>query len=52
MINLIIFLISFGWWLYRVYNNQFNILTYVLAFMWGAFFAQTIMWMCGLPTVI
>lgn len=52
MINAIIFIVSFGWWLYRTYNRQFGWLTYVLAFIWGAFFTQTIIWLSGTPTLI
>ena len=52
MINAIIFIVSFGWWLYRTYHRQFNWLTYVLAFIWGAFVTQTIIWLCGAPTLI
>lgn len=37
MINAIIFIVSFDWWLYLTYNRQFGWLTYVLAFIWGAF---------------
>ena len=52
MINAIIFIVSFDWWLYRTYNSQFGWLTYVLAFIWGAFFTQTIIWLSGTPTLI
>lgn len=52
MINAIIFIISFSWWLYRTCHKQFGWLTYVLAFLWGAFITQTIIWLCGVPTVI
>lgn len=52
MINLIICVLVLIWWVYRMYNNKFDLLTYTLGFIFGAFFTQTIIWLCGLPTVI
>lgn len=42
MINLIICVLSFICWVYQMYKNKFNWLTYMLGFMFGVFFAQTI----------
>ena len=52
MINLFIFIISLVWWIYRTVNRQFNWLTYVLAFVMGAFFTQTVLWLGGIPTIL
>ena len=53
MINLIIFILSFCSWLYLMITNKghkWEIFT--LSVIWGTFFAQTIMWICGVPTLI
>ena len=52
MINLILFIISFGIWLVLIINQKFKWYTYVLAGLWGAFLAQTIICVCGQPTII
>ena len=53
MINLIIFILSFCSWLYCIIkNNKPTWYIYMLSFLWGAFFAQTIMWICGVQTLI
>lgn len=52
MINLVIFLISFIIWLILCIKNKFGWYTYVLSFIWGAFLAQTILWLCGVKTLI
>ena len=52
MINLILFIISFGIWLILIINQKFKWYTHVLAGLWGAFLAQTIIWICGQPTII
>ena len=53
MINLIIFILSFCSWLYLMIDNKgHKWCAYALSVIWGAFFAQTIMWVCGVPTLI
>jgi len=52
MINLVIFLITFIIWLVLIINQKIKWLMYILAGLWGAFFAQTIIWVCGQPTII
>ena len=52
MINLILFIISFGIWLILIINQKFKWFMYILAGLWGDFLAQTIIWICGGPTII
>lgn len=53
MINLIIFILSFSIWLYLIVKNkQPNWSIFIFSFIWGAFLVQTILWICGIPTVI
>ena len=53
MINFVIFIISFILWgicMYKGKGGKFY--TWTLAFIWGAFFAQTIMWILGQKTLL
>jgi len=53
MINLFLFLAFFIPWLYfLIKNSKPTWCIYVLSFMCGAFFIQTIFWICGIPTII
>ena len=53
MINLIIFILSFCSWLYLMINNKgHKWYVYALSAICGVFFAQTIMWIRGVPTLI
>jgi len=52
MINLILFILCFAAWLTLALKNKFYWYTYVLAFFVGAFFTQTILWLCGAETII
>lgn len=53
MINLFIFLASFISWILLVWKyKNFKWYTYVLSFIVGAFLVQTILWLCGAPTII
>jgi len=53
MINLIIFIIAFIAWLYSTIKNPYvKWYTAALCFIWGFFGGQTIVWLCGIPTLI
>ena len=53
MINLVIFIISFISWGVCMYNGKGGkFYTWILAFLWGAFLAQTIIWLCGQKTLL
>ena len=53
MINLIIFILSFISWLILVIkNSKPTWYIYVVSFLWGFFLCQTIIGICGMPTII
>ena len=52
MVNLFIFLASFISLIILLLKQNFKWYTFVLSFMVGAFLVQTILWLCGAPTII